>query len=89
MMTCITRPTLADLWRAALARLESQGAADAPALARSLAVAALMGRPAEASGVRVERDGDAVLMVDPAPARPSARTTPANHRCQLMARVST
>jgi len=64
-----TRPTLDELWRLLLATLEGVGARDAPALARSLAVAGLTGRPAESRGVRVERHGEVVLVtvLDPAP----------------------
>jgi len=40
----IARPTLAEHWRTILARLERRGVADAPAVARSLAVAAFTGR---------------------------------------------
>ena len=57
MTTRITRPTLAELWRVVLARLEREGIEDAPALARSMAVAALTGRVAEARGLRVKRRG--------------------------------
>jgi hypothetical protein len=64
-----TRPTLDELWRLLLATLEGLGAGDAPALARSLAVAGLTGRPAESKGVRVERHGEVVLVtvLDPTP----------------------
>ena len=58
----ITRPTLADLWRHLLATLECLGAEDAPAMARSLAVSGLVGRPAGALGVRVERSGEVVTI---------------------------
>jgi hypothetical protein len=63
MRTRITRPTLPELWRVLLAFMEALGAEDAPALARSLAVAGLTGRPAEAMGVRVEPRGQDVLIV--------------------------
>jgi hypothetical protein len=65
-----TRPTLDELWRLLLTTLEGLGAGDAPALARSLAIAGLTGRPAESEGVRVERHGEVVLVtvLDPAPA---------------------
>ncbi len=58
----ITRPTMADLWRHLLATLEGLGVEDAPALARSLAVSGLTGRPAEAMGVRVRRSGEVVII---------------------------
>jgi hypothetical protein len=63
----ITRPTLADLWRHLLATLECLGAEDAPALARSLAVSGLVGRPAVAHGVRVERSGEVVTIASTEP----------------------
>jgi hypothetical protein len=63
----ITRPTLADLWRLLLATLEQIGAEDAPALARSLAVSGLVGRPAVALGVRVERSGEVFTITSPEP----------------------
>jgi hypothetical protein len=58
----ITRPTLAVLWRHLLATLEGLGAEDAPALARSLAVSGLVGRPSGAMGVRVVRSGEVVTI---------------------------
>jgi hypothetical protein len=62
METRLTRPTLAELWRVLLAELERLGVADAPAVARTLAVSALTGRPAGTLGVRVVRhDEDALL----------------------------
>ena len=67
----ITRPTLADLWRHLLATLECLGADDAPAMARSLAVSGLVGRPATAMGVRVRRSGEVVTITSN---RPSAST---------------
>ena len=71
METRRTRPTLDELWRLLLMTLEGVGAGDAPALARSLAVAGLTGRPAESKGVRVERHGEEMLVTvtatDPAP----------------------
>ena len=63
----ITRPTLADLWRHLLATLEGLGAEDVPALARSLAVSGLVGRPAVALGVRVERSGEVFTITSPEP----------------------
>jgi hypothetical protein len=70
MRTRITRPTLAELWRVLLALLEGPGSDDAPSLARSLAIAGLIGRPAAARGVRVERRGEEIVIstFDPAPA---------------------
>jgi hypothetical protein len=62
METHLTRPTLDELWRVLLATLEGLGTGDAPALARSLAIAALTGRLAEVGGVRVERRGEVVLI---------------------------
>jgi len=67
MTTLIKHPTLAELWRILLARLESVGAQDAPALARSLAISALIGRPAEALGVRIKRRGQEILITSPVP----------------------
>jgi hypothetical protein len=63
METRLTRPKLEQLWRVLLTTLEGLGTGDAPALARSLAIAALTGRPAEAKGVRVERRGEEVLVI--------------------------
>jgi hypothetical protein len=40
---------------------------DAPALARSLAVSGLTGRPADAMGVRVRRSGGVVTIASPEP----------------------
>jgi hypothetical protein len=82
METRLTRPKLEQLWRVLLTTLEGLGTGDAPALARSLAIAALTGRPAEANGVRVERRGEDVLVIrsprarhDPDPSSGSARGT--------------
>jgi hypothetical protein len=71
----ITRPTLANLWRQILAILESLGASDAPAVARSLAISGLMGRPASTSGVGVKREGDVYTITFPE--RSSTRIAPA------------
>lgn len=62
-----TRPTLADLWRDLLATLEGPGAEDAAALARSLAISGLVGRPAAAMGVRVRRSGEVVTIESDGP----------------------
>jgi hypothetical protein len=67
MTSRITRPTLANLWRVLLTLLENQGAEDAPGLARSLAIAALSGRSAEAWSVRVEPRCGYVLINAPDP----------------------
>jgi hypothetical protein len=72
METRLMRPKLDELWRVLLATLEGMGTGDAPALARSLAIAALTGRPAEAKGVRVERRGEDVLVIG----RPEPVTAP-------------
>ena len=70
----LKRPTLADLWRHLLEILEGLGAENAPALARSLAISGLMGQPAVAFAVRVERSGEVFTITSP---RPSAtRRTP-------------
>jgi hypothetical protein len=68
MSTWITHPTLAELWRILAARLERVvGPRDAPALARSLAIAGFTGQTARAFGVGVERRGDVVLVTGPEP----------------------
>jgi hypothetical protein len=72
----ITRPTLADLWRHLLATLECLGVEDAPDMARSLAVSGLVGRQAEAKGVRVERSGEVVTISSTGPSMNGR--TPAN-----------
>src|SRR3954447_8844177 len=74
----ITRPTLADLWRHLLATLECLGAEDAPAMARSLAVSGLVGRPASAMGVRIRRSGEVVTITTDGPSA-SARTSSNRH----------
>jgi hypothetical protein len=73
METRLTRPTLDQLWRVLLATLEDLGSGDAPAQARSLAIAGLTGRPAQSKGVQVERRGEEVLVTvtDPSPIRPA------------------
>jgi hypothetical protein len=77
MRTRITRPTLSELWRVLLTTLEDLGAEEASVLARSLAIAVLTGRPAGASGVRVERQGADMIVTAPdrsrTPSRPGAR----------------
>jgi hypothetical protein len=63
MRTRIKCPSLAELWRILLARLEDLvGTAEAPALARSLAIAAWTGLPAHARGVSIERSGEDVVV---------------------------
>lgn len=75
MRTEMNHPSLADLWRVLLSSLERvAGPRDAPILARSLAIAGLIGRPARAFGVAVERRGDDVVVTTPEPVR-----TPAAH----------
>src|SRR3954471_4269675 len=74
----ITRPTLADLWRHLLATLECLGAEDAPAMARSLAVSGLVGRPASAMGVRIRRSGEVVTITSVGPSA-SVRTSSNGH----------
>ncbi|WP_435017169.1 hypothetical protein TA3x_004763 [Tundrisphaera sp. TA3] len=46
------QPSLADLWRATLARLERQGVGDAAGLARQQAIAALIAINADPPGSR-------------------------------------
>jgi hypothetical protein len=46
------RPTLAELWRTLLVFLEDQGVEDAPAKARSLAIAAWTGWDSGVTGSR-------------------------------------
>ena len=75
----INSPTLAELWRVLSTILERLGVEDAPAVARRLSVAALMGRTAEAYGVRVERRGEIVLVVAAVPAE--AAGVPGMARC--------
>ena len=83
----ITRPTLANLWRQILATLEGLGASDAPALARSLAVSGLMGRPASALGVRVDRQGELYTITSPEPdPDPSTRCQRDGFRVRCSAR---
>jgi hypothetical protein len=94
METRLTRPKLEQLWRVLLTTLEGLGTGDAPALARSLAIAALTGRPAEAKGVRVERRGEEVLVIhrpEPvlAPIRPAGQQdelgrVPSRRRCHAL-----
>jgi hypothetical protein len=66
MRTRIIRPTLAELWRVLLAPLEAVARdADPPSLARSMAVAGLIGRPALAFGVGIERRGTDFVLITP------------------------
>ena len=51
-MTRTLRPTLADLWRTSLDRLERQGVVDPPAEARTQAIAALTHRSARLAEAR-------------------------------------
>jgi hypothetical protein len=95
METRFTRPTLDELWRVLLATLEGLGVVAAPSLARSLAIAGLTGRPAEAMGVRVERRGEEVLVSGPdlamasiRPVGPQGETGRVPSRCRGQALVS-
>jgi hypothetical protein len=92
MTTYLTRPTLAELWRVLLTLLESLGAEDAPGLARSLAVAGLIGRPAQALGVRVKRLGRGFLITSRGPVqspspRPCGKSSRSHARAARRARV--
>ena len=87
----ITRPTLADLWRHLMETLEGLGVEDAPALARSLAVSGLVGQPAVAMGVRVERSGEVYTITSPEPSQirimPGRRLGVRGRRSRRRARV--
>ena len=75
MSTRITRPTLAELWRVLATCLEKVAEAnEAPALARSLAIAGLLGRPARALGVGVEKRGDDYVVTCPGQPHPFRAT---------------
>ncbi|QDV35594.1 hypothetical protein [Tautonia plasticadhaerens] len=80
----INKPTLAELWRVLSTILECLGVEDAPAVARGLAVAALMGRTAEAHGVCVERKGEVVLVCAVVPAEVAG--VPGMARCDRTCR---
>ena len=84
MQAEINRPTLAELWRVLLMILECLEAEDAPGVARTLAVAGLTGRPAQAHGVCVERKGEVVLVFAAVPAEVAG--VPGMARCDRVCR---
>ena len=76
MTTRNLRPTLADLWRDHLLVLEGLGVEDAPALARSLAIAAWSRStsPVDPGSAAVETSGRAQVPTAQRDRRPSLAT---------------